>query len=246
MDYTSPGLIEEIIQELSELLKSEPENHVLWFDYGNALMNAFYYEKALEAYEKAIKLDDNVKFHLSKGIALHSLMRYDEAISEYNNVLQKVNNYPDVYFRLGLAYAKTDRSDKAIEQYIKALDINPDYVDALYHLAEMYKEIGMYLESLEIFKKIVDDHIILKQDTVDLTLVHYDLAYLYTGKALFDDAIKHLERVAFTHPEYADVHYKLGKLYKKKGDISKAMLEFEKAIRINPNYKEARDEYWNL
>ena len=186
MDYTSPGLVEEIITELEELLKLEENinDFVLWMDYGNALMNAFRYEKAVECYKKSLSLGESAKVHLNLGMAFKASGRYEEALKEFTHILAE-NNYADVHYRIADCYKAMGKVDEAMSSYLNALQINPSYVEALYSLAELYRQMGMLEETINLMKKIIDDNIILKQDFIDLTLVHYDLAYLYTKKISF-------------------------------------------------------------
>ena len=246
LKYNSPGLVKEIIQELKKLLAENESDFTLLYDYGNALMNDFRYDEAIPILEKALSLKDNNKIRLSLGFAYKSVRKFDKAVKHFKVCVEKNPQYADVHYHLAECLNDMGKADEAIEEYMKSLYINPDYVEALYSLGDLYRQMGMLEETLELYKRIIDNNIILKKDFTDITIVQYDLAYLYTEKALFDDAIKHLENIAARHPEYADVHFKLGKLFKKKGETKRAMEEFETAIRINPNYRDARDEYWDM
>lgn len=60
---------------------------------------------------------------------------YEEAIKEYQTILDADNISTDVYYNLGNCYYKTDNISKAILNYEKALKLKPDNEDALFNLA---------------------------------------------------------------------------------------------------------------
>ncbi|MBL4594545.1 MAG: tetratricopeptide repeat protein [Flavobacteriales bacterium] len=60
---------------------------------------------------------------------------YEEAIKEYQSIINNDNISTDIYYNLGNCYYKTDNIPNAILNYEKALKLKPDNEDALYNLA---------------------------------------------------------------------------------------------------------------
>ena len=61
-----------------------------------------------------------------RGNALYQKERYEEAITEYENVLKTKQHSSELYFNLGNSYYKLNKVAPAIYNYEKALVLNPD------------------------------------------------------------------------------------------------------------------------
>src|SRR5574342_1084634 len=63
--------------------------------------------------------------------------QWDEAVDEYEKLLSKNKNQPEIYFKLGNAYSKNGDLEKAIEAFNKATQLKPDYSEAYQKLSEV-------------------------------------------------------------------------------------------------------------
>ena len=95
--------------------------------------------KFREAYEQAAYLDDqqpgNPAWKLGMASALMGLGRIDEAITLFEDNLERTANKPGVHVMLGHAYKARGDFDKAIAAYHDACGSKPDYGDAYWSLA---------------------------------------------------------------------------------------------------------------
>lgn len=113
---------EEAIRELSIALSYK----------GKALSQKQDHDAALEAYEQALTYDPNYFTALrGKGIALEGLQRYEDAIAQFQNVLDRPElsneQKAEVGFYLGLTLCESNQSAKAIAAFDKALSLKPNY-----------------------------------------------------------------------------------------------------------------------
>jgi tetratricopeptide (TPR) repeat protein len=58
----------------------------------------------------------------------------DQAIADYNKVLEADPEFSFVYVERGLAYEKTGQYDRAIDDFSKALNFNPSDASCYYHI----------------------------------------------------------------------------------------------------------------
>ena len=65
-----------------------------------------------------------------KGNALYKKDKFQEAITEYESILNSKNHSAEVYFNLGNAYYKLNKVAPSIYNYEKALLLNPNYGEA--------------------------------------------------------------------------------------------------------------------
>lgn len=87
-----------------------------WYYQGNKMYNLEEYEKAIEAYDEAIKIDSNsVNAWYNKGDALLMLGYSDESEGGLTSIL---------------ALFHRNRYEEAVEAYDKVIEINPKSADA--------------------------------------------------------------------------------------------------------------------
>ena len=101
------------------------------------------YEKAIEAYRKAIKLDENfAEAHNGLGVIYSKQGKFDEAIGEFNTALQTSPEASHIYNNLGYAYFLQGQDDQSISAYKQALKLNPDNKRAQGNLDLVYTKTG--------------------------------------------------------------------------------------------------------
>ena len=83
------------------------------------------YEKALEADPKSVSALFN------KGLALHHLDRYEEAINWYDKALLINPENTDAFYGKGAALRDSARDAEAITWFDKALEVDPTHAEAL-------------------------------------------------------------------------------------------------------------------
>ena len=76
------------------------------------------YDKAIQDYKQAIKIDPNhINSHLNLGEAYYQKGMYEEAKKEYENVLILNKMHPKAHFALGRTLAQEGKKEKAKEHY---------------------------------------------------------------------------------------------------------------------------------
>jgi tetratricopeptide (TPR) repeat protein len=122
------------------------------------------YEKAIEAFDKAIELKSDYADPLSyKGAALGKLGKYEDAIEAYDKAIKLKPDRAGLRFNKGVALGKLGEYEEAIKAYDEAIEKKSDYADALYNRACLYyaKE-GNEEEALSDLKQTIELDISLK------------------------------------------------------------------------------------
>lgn len=104
------------------------------------------YEQSAASIEAALKLyPDYVDLHLFKGIILHQLKRYEEALLSFQHCLQlgdhnliHLTSYGAgsflAWYYMGCCYQQLNKHEQARTAFSKALDLAPDFNEALTQL----------------------------------------------------------------------------------------------------------------
>ncbi|KHK02310.1 LysM peptidoglycan-binding domain-containing protein [Desulfovibrio sp. TomC] len=88
------------------------------------------FQKAVESFDKAIKLAPNrADFFASRGHAHYYLAQYNKAIDDYTKAIEKNPNFALAYSMRGLSRARSDHYPQAIEDFNKAISLGPTEAD---------------------------------------------------------------------------------------------------------------------
>ncbi|MDZ8260851.1 tetratricopeptide repeat protein [Nostoc sp. ChiQUE01b] len=149
----------EIQYLISEKDQTEIYRGSLLFELGNLLFAMNEYEAALISYEKVLKLkiSNYSTWWYKKAETLRKLGRYEEAITNYDEVIV-VN--PDDYwawYHRGLSFSELGRYEEAINSYDQAIKIHNKDIEiwgirgmAFYYLGIYEQAIASYDKAIEI------------------------------------------------------------------------------------------------
>lgn len=126
-----------------------------WLQRGDKFVELKEYEKGLEAYEKAIGINQyfyQALYH--RGIALKQLNRHEEAIASYDEAI-KIINSEQVWFSRGLSFTALGLYKKAITSYERATEIRQDYYQAWYHRGIALHKIFKYHDAIASYDQAI-------------------------------------------------------------------------------------------
>jgi tetratricopeptide (TPR) repeat protein len=96
------------------------------------------FSQAETAYRRALeKRPDDLKWNFNLGDALYKQMKFDQAISKFEEIAEKSEDKIEksrAYHNLGNSMMMQDKLDESIEAYKKALRNNPEDLESKYNL----------------------------------------------------------------------------------------------------------------
>lgn len=117
------------LEALLERIQNKPDDPELLANIGNQYYDNREYGKAIEYYEKSLKLrPENVNIRTDMGTAIWYSGDPDRAIREYQTSLKYQPNHPQTLFNMGVVrwQGKQDRK-AALELWQKLLETAPSY-----------------------------------------------------------------------------------------------------------------------
>lgn len=115
------------IGALEEIVSREPENRQAWVELGHNYFDSNQPMKAIEAYDKALEMDDNDPDVLTdQGIMYRRFGWFDKAIANFNKANSLNPEHPQSLYNLGIVYRDgLQDKEKAKEAWTRYLKVVP-------------------------------------------------------------------------------------------------------------------------
>ena len=151
---------------------------------GNSYANKGEYDKAIEAYQQAIKLNPKSESaYNNMGLSYSIKGEYDKAIEAFQQAIKLNPKDDSAYCYMGLSYGGKGKYDKAIETLQEAIKLNPKHDSAYYYMGLSYDNKGEYDKAIEAFQQAIKLN--PKYDSA-----YHNMGYSYIGKSDYDRAIE--------------------------------------------------------
>ena len=254
--------IKQAVNDLQSLVTKNPDNHLLHFNLGRALLAQGDIDAGRLQLEAAIKIRPDflvarellAKVYLSKGDDGHALKEAEDIIAMNGNDLA-------AHLTRSSALIGLNEHDKALQEIETIKKIAPDNKDARYQLAFMAWKSKDYKQAEQVFGDLyksnpkdvrglmgvieslagqnkIPEAIKLVQDASakepDRRDLKLFLANLYARDMRYDDSIKIFNGLLQIDPKSADLLSRLGEAQRRKGDVNGAIETFRRASQAAP------------
>ncbi len=183
--------------------------------------------KSVEYYRKAVALaPEDTDLRLAYAKMLDITGNDDEAVKEFNFVLSRVDNNPEVLYSLERIYKKK-------------LDKSPSDANVTTNLGAILQKQGKFDEALAYYAKAEQ----LDKTNVNARL---NVGTLYQQKKDYKKALEAYDSVLLLYPKNALANLYKAQTYKEMGRTKDAQVLFEKVLAIEPNNDIAAYELKNL
>jgi tetratricopeptide (TPR) repeat protein len=159
--------------------------------------------------------------------------RNAEAVSYFQQALQRRPDLVSAAQGLGLAYAALRRTAEAEAQFQKVLRLAPDFAEAHSQLGQLYARTGRLDQALAAYRTVIR----LQPERAQ---GYHNLGAVLMAKGRQKEAMTQFREALRRDPHYLPAHNDLGTLYAEQGDFERAMAEFQAAVTGNPTSVQAR------
>lgn len=138
-------------------LDEDPFNYSVWYELGRMYEISRRYEKAVDAFDFSITLNDKYLMALiGKASALTGLEMYEEAITALEEILTSDPNNLATSYAIAECNEKLGNYTDAMRIYLSIIERDGSFGDAHYGVALIMEEQGRLEESLTFFQKAVE------------------------------------------------------------------------------------------
>jgi tetratricopeptide (TPR) repeat protein len=229
--------IDEAFQEVAKGIRKVveellPRTKEQWLDEGIRYRKAKLYEKALIAYERALRLDVNyARAQRNKGDVLYDLKRYTEALNVYTLALRLDPSSARAHRNMAETLWHLGQHRASLDAYDRALQLAPT--------SRLWNEKGDMLFRLEHYEEALQAY----EQAIKL---EPDFAYAYNnkGNALlrlkrYQEAIVAYEQASQLQPTFALPYNNKGRALFYLGRYSESLIAYERALQLDQNFATA-------
>lgn len=147
-DFT--GRNEESIRLHLNIINEHPYNELAWFNLGAAYQGLKLYEKAIDAYQYALAIDEKFDYaYRNIADAYIRLRKYKDAIEALEKVLELSKPEEVIYEAIGHCYDRMKNFAQARFHYRKASHLNQEDSRLIYKVACTYYNEGQYASAVK-------------------------------------------------------------------------------------------------
>ncbi len=239
--YTDTGQF-RAATELLEKVTARSTNPKLFAALGSAYEQARDYEKAVQAYRRAVELDKgNTEYVRLLGQNLVYAEQYDEALAQYKALAAAEPRDGNAFLRLGQIYRQQRKYDLALENLKKAEELVPDSLEVPYNLALLYDSQGKPEEAIRVIRKLLDQTAKANpseysvRDKSNRAIFLERLGILYRGMENYTAAEDAFRKMMDSDQENAvRAATQLVETLRQARDLPKALAEVEAAVKRFP------------
>jgi len=198
-----------------------------------------------------------------RGDVYRLLKRYDEALKDFDTVIELDPNSEWAIARRGETYRSMEKYEEALLNFDTVIELDPNSEWAIASRSVTYLLMERYDEALKDFDKVIElnpnsDWIFFRGETYR-SMEKYEEAFLdfdkviklnpnydwaiasrgetYRSMKLYDEALKDFDKVIELNPDFYWIITDRGQTYLTRGQYEEALLDFDRAIKLDPNYK---------
>lgn len=192
-DFT--GRNEEGIRLHQEIIEEFPFSELAWFNLAAAYQGIKLYEKAIDAYQYAVAIDEKFDYAWrNMGDAYLRIRKYKEAIEVLQKVLELTRPEDVIYEAIGHCFDKLQNYAQARFNYRKAAHLNQEDTQLYYKIACTYMNEGIWESAIKNLQIAMRIHRMQPE---------YNLAmgqcYMEQGK--IEEAVQYFGNVVRTKPK---------------------------------------------
>ena len=243
MIYTREKKYDDAIPAFKEAIKytssDSPEIVGLFAGLGNVFLNLSMLEKAIEAFEAAIRYGNDLAVQPQTELA-YSHYGLGVALLQFERTIETRLLAKPLYQRLDAMESrslfekppKLRRYDAILTAFKNAVAFKPDFADAYMTMGIAYLGIGDARNASYAYREVVR----LKPDYAE---AYNALAIAYAEQGYFDSAAQTLESAIKLKPDFVEAHTSLGRVYERLERWRDALLCYKAVLQLDENNSDA-------
>ena len=197
-----------------------------YYKLGEKFLEQQKWDKAVNAYHQAIKLNPNFSWSYYKlGQALTKLQKWDEAITSYRQAIKLNPDFPWSYHNLGNSLIQLEKWEEVINAYRSFIKINSDSYSAYHKLGDALVKVGELDEAITHYQITIRLYPEIKGTHQKLADILFKIGKLEAAEIAYRQAIK-------LNPEVVWYRQCLGDVLLKQKRIDEAIATYLEVAQV--------------
>ena len=199
------------------------------YDEGIKHTKANQYDKAIEAFQAALKIDpDSAKALYGIGMALIGMNRNADAVESLKNALVLNPKSPGILINLGIAYKNLHRYDEALRSMGEAAKLDPTDTNIQNMMGSAASDAGRYEDAVGYFKRA-------SELAPRFPAPFHNLGLTLNRMGRYADAIEPFKACLQIDPNHKSARFNLAIDYSKTGHYSEAVDSLTQYLELAPD-----------
>jgi len=163
--YFNDGLFDQAIFEFSQSISFEPKNLNAYELRGATYQRKLQWDKSIEDYNQAIKIDPHYKYYNARGLAYRMMGNFKLAKQDFEKVLslqpkdayakEQLKEMTDECFQRGNKYFNDGLFDQAIVEFSQLISLEANHLKAYEFRGEAYQRKLQWDKSIEDYNQAI-------------------------------------------------------------------------------------------
>jgi tetratricopeptide (TPR) repeat protein len=207
------GALGEALADFREAAKLAPDQPLIPYDLGNALLRAGRPAEAAQAYAAAIRLrPDFPAAHANLAKVLFAAGAPAEAAVHYEAALRARPGEAEWELDLGLALGRTGRLDEALRHLRQSIALRPAWAPPRNDLANALARSGRWEEAIPQYEAALRLQPDYPEARLNLAHAHFDLGAALARAGRYAEAAAQFAAALEARPDYAAARFELEQL----------------------------------
>lgn len=228
-DLVGQGSLDQARQKIQDVLQQHPSRLEAYNLLGIICTEQKDFPCAVEAFERALKLDPNfVRTRNNLGNLYAAQGKADLAEKEFRTVVRLDPGNRDGNYNLGLLLMAKNRPSEAIPHLQR---VRPANLETKINLIRALLQAHRTTEGLKVAAGVSEE----KEQDIQ---VHFTLGVMLAAEKQYKPAQLELEKANALRPETFEILFNLGQAYLRGADYDKAELVLNRALKLKPDSPE--------
>jgi tetratricopeptide (TPR) repeat protein len=230
------GELQKADKIYKKLLKQNPENFEILFNYAVLNFNLKNYIKSEDLFKKAILLNvANHQVFNGYGVLLKELNKDEEAAENFYKSIEIKDDYLNAHLNLFQIYKKYNNQVEMLKVIDKIISIKPNFPIIYHEKASILQDLEKFDEAISAIETVFE----YEKDSIENYLRLYDI---YNKKKSFGkceeiskNVLGILEKKIETDDKNSNLYFQLATSYQKFKKLENAKKYLELAIELDPS-----------
>jgi tetratricopeptide (TPR) repeat protein len=187
----------------------------------------------------------SVKHLIDRGISAWERDEYESALNDFQDVLERFPQLPDVHNKAGLCLAMLGDHESALKEFDEAIRISETYAEAHLNRAIVLQELGRFEEARKHLQRADElDHRDSTEFPSDvghkIAIAHAKLGDLYLVADHPEEAAEQYRMALEVRARFLDIRTKYAEALMELARWSEAQEQLQLILEKNPNFTSAR------